>query len=578
MKKPMMGNTDVIASNERTNANTETEIPNDTNNAVIEVSEPIVYSKILPHTTEAGDPYYIGDMYAESPLDISREWEISTGNAPYLAHIKSLSVAWPHLRYLADFMEVGTSPVRWKLLRDNPVERQDRCQRTNVAILDFFPSGNTTCRRFTNAYELDNALRGKETANFEKGSLRLLVVEDLSRSIIETLGSRFDIDPTFFRQHIDDYSWYNIRDRWMDPPNLMASIKHQNWTQVRFVRPRYFKTIESLKKGREESNRFNVFRRPDDDQNNWPYMDGSAVVGLTRTKVSIWISKDGDPDAGITGMRIVLVDPTIEEGYSLWHGYRNWVPTPGMHERNSPPSGPPRISLFEDLIYWISKYPWPSSLHQATYSKNLQTLMQPVLYLTCVEWLIMCQYVNSRLGQIEWELSDPGQFYKDPRIIDNSLERLHTWRRHIPLYKEMITATLQRLAPSPPDLRSPEVAVQGGNHSMKGNWPDNNCHHGLSKMVFSEDIIPDVEIILGKMNDLQDRIDRLASMVVAAISIEDSHRSLQEGRNVARLTWLASVFIPLSFITGLFRMQEDIAKLRITFGCHHGKLSGWKVG
>lgn len=202
-------------------------------------------------------------------------------------------------------MEVSTTPVRWKFLRENEAERQDRCNRTNIAILDFDQSGKSTSKSVTNIDELQAKLHHKENGNPNKGSLRLLVVEDLSRGVIETLGSKFDIDPTYFRSHIDDYSWYNIRDRWMDPPSLKARRKHQNWTQVRFVRSRYFKTRESFQKGRDESNRFNVFRRPDNDQNQWPYMDGEAVLGITRTKISIWVSKDDSTDSGITGMSLL---------------------------------------------------------------------------------------------------------------------------------------------------------------------------------------------------------------------------------------------------------------------------------
>ncbi|KAM0492522.1 hypothetical protein ACHAP8_009877 [Fusarium lateritium] len=267
------------------------------NDAIIEVSGPVVYSKILPHSPEAGDPYYIGDAYSESP--VSREWEINTTETPYLAHIKSLSTAWPTLKYLADFMEVSTTPLRWNFLRDNEAERKERIQRTNVTVLDFSQDGNVTRRRCTVADELNDELRRNSRPTFEKSSLRLIVVEDLSRSVVETLGAMFDIDPAFFRQHIDEYSWYNIRDRWMDPPNLIASTKHQNWTQVRFVRPIYFETRDSLRKGREESNRFNVLRRPDNDSNQWPYMDGDSVVGLMRTKVSIWVGKN--PDSEVTG-------------------------------------------------------------------------------------------------------------------------------------------------------------------------------------------------------------------------------------------------------------------------------------
>lgn len=32
---------------------------------------------------------------------------------PYLTHVKSLTSRWRHLQLLADFMDVGTHPIRW---------------------------------------------------------------------------------------------------------------------------------------------------------------------------------------------------------------------------------------------------------------------------------------------------------------------------------------------------------------------------------------------------------------------------------------------------------------------------------
>lgn len=46
--------------------------------------------------------------------------------------------------------------------------------------------------------------------NDDSVKFRLWVVEDLSRDVIETLGDHYDIDPSFFREHIMDYIWYNI--------------------------------------------------------------------------------------------------------------------------------------------------------------------------------------------------------------------------------------------------------------------------------------------------------------------------------------------------------------------------------
>ena len=33
---------------------------------------------------------------------------------PYLRYLKVISSEWPQLRLLADFMEVGTDPLRWQ--------------------------------------------------------------------------------------------------------------------------------------------------------------------------------------------------------------------------------------------------------------------------------------------------------------------------------------------------------------------------------------------------------------------------------------------------------------------------------
>lgn len=195
-------------------------------------------------------------------------------------------------------MEVSTTPLRWKFIRGNEPERRERSCRTKVTILNFPSSGRPSRNDITNADELENSLREKSSGR----AARMIVVEDLSRQVIEILGATFDIDPAFFRQQINDYSWYNIRDRWMEPPNLKSASRNQNWTRVRFVRPRYFRTNESFQSAREESNTFNVMRRLDDDQNQWTVLDGEAIVALMRTRSLLWVNTDYGEDHETIGM------------------------------------------------------------------------------------------------------------------------------------------------------------------------------------------------------------------------------------------------------------------------------------
>jgi len=178
-----------------------------------------------------------------------------------------------------------------------------------------------------------------------------------------------------------------------------------------------------------------------------------------------------------------------------------------------------------------------------------------MLYIACVEWLIMCEYIKTRLGQIEWELGFPTQFRPDPEVIDVSLKRLHPWRRLIPLYRDMLTETMGDAI-----LFASRARITSGSSGM-----DNRALPcGCSRTDFG-DTNADLENILRQMTELQSRTDRLTSVVTATIAMEDARRGLRESGNVRRLTWLAFVFIPLSFLTGLFSMQSDITTLSLTF-------------
>jgi hypothetical protein len=127
--------------------------------------------------------------------------------------------------------------------------------------------------------------------------LRLYIVEDLSRDVIELLGYHLGIEPAFFREHIVDYAWSNVRDRWRDPPNLNVMTRKQNWISVRYVTARYFDTTEHFEDCVKEAIGFSVLRRPDGDESNKSWWDkNGAIVGLTRSRASFWMKNTNISD------------------------------------------------------------------------------------------------------------------------------------------------------------------------------------------------------------------------------------------------------------------------------------------
>lgn len=184
--------------------------------------------------------------------------------------------------------------MRWEKLKGvkNEQIREERTSRTEVTRLDYMASGGIVRQRYQSPKLLKEALAEPEDPD-QKRNFRLFVVEDLSREVIEMLGSKFDIEPHFFREHIFDYAWYNTRDRWAYPPRFNMLVRKQRWMQLRFTTARYFRTALSFSAATEETERFNVYRRTEDDTNNRALWDEEdAKVGISRTRTSFWLSHE----------------------------------------------------------------------------------------------------------------------------------------------------------------------------------------------------------------------------------------------------------------------------------------------
>jgi len=85
-----------------------------------------------------------------------------------------------------------------------------------IRRLDYGDKANpTSIADFNSETQADAAGRLAQdlTTINDKVQFGLYVVEDLSSDVIEVLGSGLEIEPSFFRAHIVDYVWYNVRDR-----------------------------------------------------------------------------------------------------------------------------------------------------------------------------------------------------------------------------------------------------------------------------------------------------------------------------------------------------------------------------
>ncbi len=221
-----------------------------------------------------------------------------------------------------------------------------------------------------------------------------------------------------------------------------------------------------------------------------------------------------------------------------------------------PPLGPPRESFFECLNYCLQK-PLHSGSSSTSSSANFQVPMQEFLCLVCSEWLLVVEYIESRISQIEWEVSYNSRISREKGGFQKAFEKLHTWRRVIPQYRRMLTETLQQWFDEPDHTNNSNSSY---NTAAGRNETSNTLIHDATHL---NELRVDFSRILANMEDYQRRVEGLTSVITAIISISSDEQARKENQSITRrLAALAIVFIPLSFISGLFSMQTDISQLR----------------
>lgn len=157
---------------------------------------------------------------------------------PYENYIRGLLPHWPHLRIVTDFMSVD--------LKDTPTPFAKRMFKTDVRVVDIISEQycgtyRTTSENLTfgDLAQFQQFLEKPRENGSRNVNVRLIMVEDLSAKLIETLGSKFNIDPDFFAQHLGEWSRH-YRGFCSNSPERAGSVPYPLNTNVREQGFRHF--------------------------------------------------------------------------------------------------------------------------------------------------------------------------------------------------------------------------------------------------------------------------------------------------------------------------------------------------
>lgn len=267
---------------------------------------------------------------------------------------------------------------------------------------------------------------------------------------------------------------------------------------------------------------------------------------------------------------MLLLDPTVPQGLPLWRGHRNFHPVPSFEdpqnewpawETLSPNSSENNAQscFYEDFVYWAQH---PEVFEPRGDVPKEHVPLQALLPLVGSEWLTMCDYIKTRLNQIDLETVDPEHFAVTHHV-DVALGKLHMWRRLIPLYREMVAETLQHVFHFPCHAKtgisrkestygSADEGVLLTTAPEAKDCPGRATSPPSSVRAYEEDF----KLVLAYLEEYQSRIDRLTSVVTAVLAVEDARTANTDARNIGRLTWLATFFIPFGVVSGIFSMQS----------------------
>lgn len=241
---------------------------------------------------------------------------------------------------------------------------------------------------------------------------------------------------------------------------------------------------------------------------------------------------------------ILLVDPTVSQGYPLWGGHRPFDDAPPM---NTPiqPEPPARTTLFEEVVYWSSKLSVPE-LDTVRNDLDSRSIALPMMRLVLADWRTTLKYMATMLGKIEWEFERP-HWGEGPSEVEDSLKKLSPWRRNIPYYQTMISDAIDRLFS--PEMRQPGLVNPLSTPTPKA---------GILSLLY------DFRVVQSQMDGNEQRIEKIQTIATNSINIEESRRAVRQNQNLARLTFLATIFIPLNFTSSFLSMSPDFSAAKQT--------------
>lgn len=161
-------------------------------------------------------------------------------------------------------------------------------------------------------------------------------------------------------------------------------------------------------------------------------------------------------------------------------------------------------------------------------SEDNDFIVSPILCSVPAQWLLSFEHITSRLSLIEWQIER--RDHRTAQSLDEALQNLHPWRRTVVNFGYRIRESLDAI----------EDRFGKSSKEKSQDW---------------DKLIANFRDLEKRYKVLEEKVDRIMTVLANVLTIEEAKKQMENSRDVARITYLAFVFVPFSFVSSYFSMN-----------------------
>lgn len=371
---------------------------------------------------------------------------------------------------------------------------------------------------------------------------RLLIIEDLTVEVVVALGTELDIDPLFLAKHIHTAHRTGMQHQTPDDATLPSRLPESDYVNISYHEP--VVCSNTFPSGAKFVTNAAIKRK-------LVFLRGTGI-GLAQHRASVikvarkdrfWLGEYLIPKRTnlLIFEAILLVDPPLGNNFLLsgeredagqetaldlkpfLGGCEDFVRPLPFSEVFKSLETPRQGDIASELIKnWT--YSTPGSFDSV--DPTIQSLAYYALRHVAAQWVKYIAVMQHCLKIYEYEGSR-----MDLEKLDMDLRELQGWRRRSMGSQQKIRAVMR--------------------HLKADKSTGTEVRDDLSL------VLEDFEVISKDIEDTGRRLETMLPVVTSLVQIIDARQSFAETANISRLTVLALIFVPLSYVSSLFSMNTS---------------------